>query len=232
MTISSGWSDPKRAACSGPVGSNLYQVSRHLRVARVTVRGTPGEDVGLWRFGFIQLGFINADWAHYRKPNPAEGSVFVARDRPPALEQQLCRDSVAEPGVLGGLERFPFMGPIIFYDPDAPITSWLSNRITGVLPSGTKVTAGMLPFEIWTRDSPSPHWWGLTGSIAKHRQSMSSTPCNMRGHLRPCSRSRRARASQLRCSSRFNGTSGGAPISACKRDGTCNFLLGLAMSWT
>ena len=44
----------------------------------MTVRGAPGDDVGFWRFGFIQLGFINEDWAHYCNDNPAEGSVFVA----------------------------------------------------------------------------------------------------------------------------------------------------------
>jgi hypothetical protein len=108
------------------------------------------------------LGFINNDWAHYRNPGPAEGSVFVARDRPPALSQQLCRDSVAEIGLSGALQRFPYVGPIIFYDPETPITDWWNRRITGFLPLGTKIlTGGKLIFTVLFSDSPSPHWWGL-----------------------------------------------------------------------
>ena len=130
--------------------------------ATVTVRGTPGADVGLWRFGFIQLGFINTDWAHYRNPDPADGSVFVARDRPPALDQQLCRDSVAKTGITGALQRFPYVGPIIFYDPETPINDWWNRRITGFLPLGTKIpVGGKLIFTVLFSDSPAPHWWGL-----------------------------------------------------------------------
>ena len=131
-------------------------------LATVTLRGAPGEDVGLWRFGFIQLGHINNDWAHYRNPNPAEGSVFVARDRPPALDQQICRDTVSDTGIAGAYERFPFVGPIIFYDPETPINSWWNRRVTGFLPLGTKLPAsGKSIFTVLFSDSPSPHWWGL-----------------------------------------------------------------------
>lgn len=150
---------PTEAALSGAIQIAFPDI---YALATVTVRGTPGDDLGFWRFGFIQLGFINNDWAHYRNPDPADGSVFVARDRPPALDQPLCRDSVAETGILGGLERFPFVGPIIFYDPETPINNWWNRRVTGFLPLDTKIPAdGKLFFTVLFSDSPSPHWWGL-----------------------------------------------------------------------
>jgi hypothetical protein len=86
----------------------------------------------------------------------------VARDRPPALDQQLCRDSVSETGLTGAAQRFPYIGPIIFYDPETPIRDWWNRRITGFLPMGTRIPAGgKLIFTILFSDSPSPHWWGL-----------------------------------------------------------------------
>jgi hypothetical protein len=150
---------PAAAALSGAIEIHFPTISA---LATVTVQGTPGDDVGFWRFGFIQLGFISNDWAHYRNPDPAEGSVFVARDRPPALRQQMCRDSVAETGIAGAFQRFPYLSPIIFYDPETPMNSWWGDRITGFLPMGTKIPAGgKLAFTILFDDSPSPHWWGL-----------------------------------------------------------------------
>jgi hypothetical protein len=150
---------PTEAALSGAIFIAFPDI---FAQATVTVRGTPGDDLAFWRFGFIQLGFVNNDWAHYRNPDPAEGSVFVARDRPPALATPLCRDSVAEAGFFGGLDRFPFVGPIIFYDPETPINNGLNRRVTGFLPLGTKIPAnGKLAFTVLFSDSPSPHWWGL-----------------------------------------------------------------------
>ncbi len=150
---------PPAAALSGAIQIKFPDI---YALAKVTIRGAPGDDVGFWRFGFIQLGFINNDWAHYRNPDPAEGSVFVARDRPPALAQQLCRDSVAKTGITGAFERFPFVGPIIFYDPETPMNDWWNRRITGFLPLGAKIPAGgKLLLTVLFSDSPSPHWWGL-----------------------------------------------------------------------
>ena len=150
---------PQAAALSGAIQIKFPEI---FALATVTVRGTPGEDIGLWRFGFIQLAFINNDWAHYRNPDPAEGSVFVARDRPPALRQQLCRDTLAKTGLKGAFERLPFIGPIIFYDPEMPMTDWWNRRVSGFLPLGTKIPAGgTLVFTVLFSDSPSPHWWGL-----------------------------------------------------------------------
>jgi hypothetical protein len=154
--------DPKLPAAAALSGATFITFPDIFALATVTVQGTPGDDLAFWRFGFIQLGFVNNDWAHYRNADPADGSVFVARDRPPALAQPLCRDSVAEPGCFGGLERFPFVGPIIFYDAETPINNWWNRRVTGFLPVGTKIPAGgKLTFTVLFSDSPSPHWWGL-----------------------------------------------------------------------
>jgi hypothetical protein len=154
--------DPKLPAAATLSGAIQIQFPDIFALAAVTVQGTAGDDVAFWRFGFIQLGFINDDWAHYRNADPADGSVFVARDRPPALGQQLCRDSVAETGITGAIQRFPYLGPIIFYDPETPINSFWGGRITGFLPLGTKIPrGGKLFFTILFNDSPSPHFWGL-----------------------------------------------------------------------
>jgi hypothetical protein len=154
--------DPKLPTEARHSGAIQIQFPEIFALATVTLQGTPGDAVGFWRFGFIQLGFINEDWAHYRNPEPAEGSVFVARDRPPALNQRICRDSVAETGITGAFQRFPFLGPIVFYDPETPMNSWWGGRITGYLPMGTTIpSGGKLIFTIRFSDSPNPHWWGL-----------------------------------------------------------------------
>jgi hypothetical protein len=150
---------PTAAAFSGALELSFPDI---VALASVVVRGAPGDDLSFWRFGFIQVGLVEEDWAHYRNTNSAEGSVFVARDRPPALTSQFCRDSVAETGISGVLQRFPYLGPIIFYDPETPIDSWWNGRMTGFLPDGTKIPAGgKLWFTVLFSDSPSPHWWEL-----------------------------------------------------------------------
>ena len=150
---------PQEAQLSGALTAKFPDIRA---LATVTVRGSAGDDVSLWRFGFIQLSFIHHDWAHYRGDSPTEGSVFVARDRPPAMSNNICRDSVAEIGLRGMIQRFPFIGPIIFYDPETPIKTWWNRRVTGYTPLGTKIPAsGTLVFEVLFSDSPSPRWWGL-----------------------------------------------------------------------
>ena len=158
--------DPKLPTAAAVSGAIQIKFPEIFALATVTVRGTPGAEVGLWRFGFIQLGFINTDWAHYRNPDPADGSVFVARDRPPALDQQLCRDSVAKTGITGALQRFPYVGPIIFYDTETQINDWWNRRNTGFLPLVTKIHAGgQLIFTVLISDSPAPQSCGLNRLI-------------------------------------------------------------------
>jgi hypothetical protein len=122
--------------------------------AVVTLKGAPGDDVSLWRFGFIQLKFITDEWAHYRGVTEADGSMFFAADRPPARPQQLCRDSN---GTIGRFERFPFLGPPIFYGAEtalSPVTL-IGTRANGFLPLNTRIPASgsMLITILWS-DSP------------------------------------------------------------------------------
>jgi hypothetical protein len=154
--------DPRLPAAAQVSGALMAKFPNIRALATVIVRGTPGDDLSLWRFGFIQLSFIHHDWAQYRGQTMADGSVFVARDRPPAMRNNICRDSVAESGLSGALERFPFVGPVIFYDSEMPMTSSLNGRMTGFMPVGTKVpVGGKLLFTVMFGDSPSPRWWGL-----------------------------------------------------------------------
>jgi len=113
---------------------NLTSPEIHA-IASVTVRGTPGEDVSFWRFGFIQLKFITDEWAQYRGTTPQDGSILVAMDRPPARPQQLCRDSA---GLIGPLARLPFLEPLFYY-PEEGMPGFLGDRITGVMPLGRKI---------------------------------------------------------------------------------------------
>jgi|GEM_PF-6658390 hypothetical protein len=130
---------------------NLTSPKIHA-IAGVTVRGTPGEDVSFWRFGFIQLKFITDEWAHYRGDTPAEGSIFVAMDRPPARPQQLCRDSA---GFINPFARLPYLELVIFYYPEEGMLSSLGDRITGVLPLGKKIPAsGKMALAFIYMDSP------------------------------------------------------------------------------
>ncbi len=124
-------------------------------VATVTVTGTPGENLGYFKFGFIQLKFITDDWAQYRGPTTADGSVFLAMDRPPARPRQLCRDTYTIPNRDGDA---PIVGPIIFYDGDKIITPVITPAVarkavifplTFVMPASGSVTVG-----ITYRDSP------------------------------------------------------------------------------
>jgi hypothetical protein len=153
--------DPALKGDAAVSGVLHMRFPRIFALAMVTLRGTPGEEVNFWRLGFIQLGFINTDWAKYQNVDPADGSVFVRRDRPPALSQQLCRDYAHDVGIKGLIRRFPYMGPIIFYDPETPMRTWLNPRVTA-FPLGTKIPAnGKLIVEVLFSDSPRPAWWGL-----------------------------------------------------------------------
>ncbi len=144
--------DPQNTLLSGAAWLTAPEI---FALATVKLRGIPGEDVGFWRFGFIQLKFITNDWAHYRGDIEADGSVFVAMDRPPARPQQLCRDSLAKEGIGGAFERFPFVGPVIFYDPETPVSGFLNRRVAGFLPMGAKIPAGgAMLFTIQFSDKP------------------------------------------------------------------------------
>jgi len=140
-----------------PAGSVDLTCPRISALASVVIRGAPGEDVSLWRFGFIQLKFVTDEWVQYRGASQIDGSVFLAMDRPPQRPRQLCRDYLeGEGGITGFFAKFPFVGPAIFAFPEQPLTSLWGGRITAVLPVGTKIpTTGKLIFFLRFSDSPS-----------------------------------------------------------------------------
>jgi hypothetical protein len=123
--------------------ADLTSPGIHARAA-VTLRGTPGEHVDLFKFGFIQLKFVTDDWAHYRGRAPADGSVFFAADRPPARHRQLCRDTT-------------LAKPLIFYNGDQPINllAPFVGHHAGFFPAGTAIPAsGSIAFTVDYFDSP------------------------------------------------------------------------------
>jgi hypothetical protein len=158
--------DPTLSATAQLSGELTAKFPWIRALARVTVQGAPGDDLSLWRFGFIQLSFIHHDWAHFRGDAEKDGSVFVARDRPPAMRSNICRDWVEPDSVLTkvstAIQRFPFVGPAIFCYPETPITTLLNGPMTGFMPVGMKIPAGgKLLFTLGFADSPHPASWGL-----------------------------------------------------------------------
>lgn len=139
-----------------PAGSIDLTCPTMFALASVTVTGAPGEDVGLWRFGFIQLKFVTDDWIQYRGATQTDDSVFFSIDRPPQRPRQLCRDYLeGEGGITGFFSKFPFVGPAIFAFPETPLTSLWGGRTTAVLPLGTKIPpTGKLIFLLLFSDSP------------------------------------------------------------------------------
>jgi len=111
---------------------------------QVTFEGSPGESLAGWKVGFIQLKHTTTEWADYRGPSPADGSIFAAMDRPPARTQQLCLDC--------GPNQRPF------YDVETPMaspTSGFSTDRTFVFGSGMVIPArGPLEVTVIHSDAP------------------------------------------------------------------------------
>ena len=52
------------------------------------LRGTPGEDVGGWKLGFVQLKYIGTNYARYRGTHDHDGSMLISGNN-----QIVCRDT-------------------------------------------------------------------------------------------------------------------------------------------
>ena len=149
---------PGAPGLQGPIATtgtvNLNSPEIHA-MAIVTLRGTPGEGVGFWRFGFIQLKFITDERAAYQGIERTHGSSFVAMDRPPARPQQLCRDSA---GIIGPLARLPYLEPPIFYYPEqalSPFSGGMAGETTGFLSADATIPAdGKMQLLFLFSDSP------------------------------------------------------------------------------
>jgi hypothetical protein len=77
---------------------------------RCSITGGSDDKPAGWTLGFIQLQWIETNWAYYQGQNDVDGSVLVRRDRPPARPVQGCRDTLAAHGILfdnkAGHDRF------------------------------------------------------------------------------------------------------------------------------
>jgi hypothetical protein len=154
--IQPGGPDPNAAGKTLLAGAAWLKAPEIEARATVPIRGKAGEDLSLWRIGFIQLKFITTDWAHYRGDKPEEGSIFLAMDRPPSRQPGYCRDTLASDSLTGTLERTPFIGPIIFYYPEQGLGSGnFADLSTAVLPLGTTIPAsGRLNIKLRFTDQP------------------------------------------------------------------------------
>jgi hypothetical protein len=72
---------------SPPVGFH-FNAPKIDANASVRLRGTPGESVANWTFGFIQLKYIGTNHARYRGATVSQGSVLVSHSN-----QIVCRDT-------------------------------------------------------------------------------------------------------------------------------------------
>ena len=52
------------------------------------LRGAPGEDVGGWKLGFVQLKYIGTNYARYRGAHDRDGSMLISGNN-----QIVCRDT-------------------------------------------------------------------------------------------------------------------------------------------
>jgi hypothetical protein len=77
---------------------------------RCKITGGPGDNPAGWTLGFIQLQWIETNWAYYQGEKDVDGSCLVRRDRPDARPAQGCRDTLAVGGILfdnnAGHDRF------------------------------------------------------------------------------------------------------------------------------
>jgi hypothetical protein len=111
---------------------------------QVALEGTAGESAVGWKIGYIQLKHTTTEWADYRGPTRADGSIFAAMDRPPARTQQLCLDC--------GPNQRPF------YDVELPVNSpaTISTDRTYVLGAGMVIPpSGRLEVIVSHSDAPA-----------------------------------------------------------------------------
>ncbi len=62
--------------------------------ASVTVNGSPDDTLDGWSFGFMQVQWIETNWAEYRGQSEKEGSLFLQRGRATGRPAKQCRDTV------------------------------------------------------------------------------------------------------------------------------------------
>ena len=86
---------------------------------QVTLLGNAPHLPGAWWAGFIQVEWVETNWAYYRGKDKVDGSLLVQMGRAPARLRQACRDTLDAP------VRQPVNG--IFYGPPNYVWPATSN---------------------------------------------------------------------------------------------------------
>lgn len=85
--------------CHELIGESLVfaDVERPITITgQCKITGGSGDKPTGWTLGFIQLQWIETNWAYYQGEKNTGGSCLVRRDRPPARPAQGCRDTMKE----------------------------------------------------------------------------------------------------------------------------------------
>jgi hypothetical protein len=108
----------------------------------VRLTGRPGEDIGGWKLGFVQLKYIGTNYARYRGTHDSHGSMLIS-----ANNQIVCRDTD-----VGSTE--------VWYDSlIAPDGAGNSPRGTNRLAAGTVLpSCGFLEIAAHLWDRPRRPW--------------------------------------------------------------------------
>ncbi|HEX3876426.1 MAG TPA: hypothetical protein VHW24_05540 [Bryobacteraceae bacterium] len=98
-----------------------YSASPIQATGEVMLLGEAGDSVAGWSLGFVQVQWIETNWALYRGETIRDGSIFVQRARPPARPNQACCDCVdGSPPELLFYSANPSDGESVIAPVDAP----------------------------------------------------------------------------------------------------------------
>ena len=145
---------PTIAGGSGPPAFFNFKAPTIDANGSMRLRGSPGEDVGGWKLGFVQLKYIGSNYARYRGVHDRDGSMLISGNN-----QIVCRDTD-----VGSTE--------VWYD------SLLARHGNGNSPRGTnRIALGMklpatafldVPAHLW--DQPGRSWNSIeANTVARSR---------------------------------------------------------------
>ena len=173
----------------GPGAAAQFQLSRHIdAVGAVTFAGNAGESATGWQVGFLQVEWVETNWAIYRGGQVADGSALIQRGRAPARPKQACMDngapgapfygaatdpayapageaaSIGDVASLPANPAFPFSVKIYHYD--KPADEFPLQRTNGRTGKPNQLVAAQLEFlfcAMLVSRSPGGHYKYLNG---------------------------------------------------------------------
>jgi hypothetical protein len=89
--------------CHQLIGDSLVfaDVERPITITgQCKITGASDDKPAGWTLGFIQLQWVETNWAYYQGEKNTGGSCLVRRDRPPARSVQGCRDTLRQGAIL------------------------------------------------------------------------------------------------------------------------------------